>query len=515
MGRRTTFPSWRRVAALLFLALTAPSARAALPPTPLEASGYARLSSAAEMVADLDALAAASPLARRETVGTSVQQRPLATLVLSRGAADGATPRPTLLLIASQHGAAEPAGGEAMLFLARELLAGGLRDVLETFDVVLLPDANPDGRDLGRRANANGINLNTDFVMLAEPESRAMVAALARYRPLAVLDVHESAVLKRRSLAREGYLTDFEAQFETANNPAVPAALLNYGRDRLLPRLVALAGAEGLAAQRYIGEITSASQPITNGGLTLRNFRNRAALDGLLAVLTETKLDPSDDQAPTWRNIQVRAQRSLVCQRAFLRALLEQRAAVSEAVAAARAALPTEPLTLGARYVLDEAHPRVSLPLRRLADRERVMIEFADHRRVAVGERVAMPGTLVLPAPSEALRTALERQGIVAERQSQPLAVPVVAAHYRRESPGEVRMTASAPRQLTTVPGALIVDLTQRRGRLAAVLLDPRSPSSLFASPPFAAALDGDGEFGVYAVRKGVARAAPVEPAGP
>ena len=47
------------------------------------------------------------------------------------------------------------------------------------------------------------------------------------------------------------------------------------------------------------------------------------------------------------------------------------------------------------------------------------------------------------------------------------------------------------------------------------MLLDPRSPSSLFASPPFAAALDGDGEFGVYAVRKGVTRAAPVEPAGP
>ncbi|MGE0858488.1 MAG: M14 family zinc carboxypeptidase [Gammaproteobacteria bacterium] len=492
--------------------LIVPTARAALPPAPLEAAGYARLSSAAEIVADLDALAAASPRARRETVGLSVQQRPLATLVLSSATGEPATPRPTLLLIASQHGAAEPAGGEAMLFLARELLAGALRDVLETFDVVLLPDANPDGRDLGHRANADGVNLNTDFVMLAEPESRALVAALARYRPLAVLDVHESAVLKRRSLAREGYLTDFEAQFETANNPAVPAALLNYGRERLLPRLVALAGAEGLAAQRYIGEITSASQPITNGGLSLRNLRNRAALDGTLAVLTETKLDPSDDPAPTWRNIQVRAQRSLVCQRAFLRALVEQRAAASEVVATARAALPTEPLVLGARYVLDEAHPRVSLPLRRLAGRERVMIDFADHRRVAEGERVPMPGTLVLPAPSEALRAALERQGIVAERQSQALEIPVLAARYRREPQGEVRMTASAPRLLSTAPGALIVDLSQRRGRLAAVLLDPRSPSSLFASAPFAAALDADREFEVYAVRKGVSRGAPAEP---
>ena len=486
---------------------------AALPDTPLQQAHYQRISRAHEISADLDALVAASPLARKEVLGRSLEQRAIETLVLSTSQPAAEVRHPRVMLIASQHGAAEPAGGEAMLRLARQLLAGDLRALLDDIDVVLLPDANPDGRDSGHRSNAAQVNLNTDYVALSQPESQALVAALARYRPVAVLDVHESAILKRKSLAREGYLTDFDAQFEAANNPAIPRALREYGQQHLLPALLAAVRAQGLPAQRYIGEITSIHQAISNGGLSLRNLRNLAAIDGALSFLVETKLDSRDDPWPTYRNIEVRVARSLTCQRVFLALMHSERERLTQTVAAARVAALTEALTLRAVYAADGAHAQVEIPLRRLSDRQLEMRSFPDHRRVAVSDVIAMPATYVISQPSDALRAALERHGIHYERQSQGLELPVVAERFAppASANGQARLLSSIDKIITTTPGALLIDLVQSRGRLVPLLLDPRSTSSLFRLPQFAALLDAEREFGVYRVHKGVMRgAAPV-----
>jgi hypothetical protein len=501
---------WRMAAALSPVVIVCVATASEIPPPPLQRAQYQRISRAAEISADLDALVAASPLARKERVGLSVQQRPIEALLLS-SVSDGARTRhPRVMLVGSQHGAAEPAGGEAMLLLARQLLNGDLRGVLNDFDVVLLPDANPDGRDSGHRSNAAEVNLNTDFVRLSQPESQALLSALARYQPVAVLDVHESAILKRKTLAREGYLTDFDAQFEAANNPALPSALRDYGQQSLLPLLIAQARQRGLPAQRYIGEITSIHQPISNGGLSLRNFRNRAAMSGTLSFLVETKLDSRDDPWPTFRNIEARVVRSLSCQRSFLEVLQRERLAVLRTVEAARVAAQKEPIMLYANYAEDLAHPRVELVLRRLADRELATLTFADHRHVTTADEISMPATYVVSQPDDALRAALERHGIQYERQSQSFELPVVAERFAPAAAAErTKLLSSTDKFITTAPGALLIDLVQRHGRLVPLLLDPRSPSSLFRLPEFAAALRADQDFGIYRIHKGVMRGAP------
>jgi murein tripeptide amidase MpaA len=211
------------VVALAAVAVFATLAHGGEPlPTPLEATKYSRLSTSAEISAYLKQLARTYPQARVESIGTTVQGRPLEALVLTSaaGADVSKSDRVTVEIIGSQHGM-EGAGAESLLFIARELLAGTLRYVLDDVDVVLVPNSNPDGLEIGKRVNANGVNLNTDFVALTQPESRALVGVLDRYRPEVALDVHESAVLKKKSLAREGFMTDFAAQFEMANNPNI------------------------------------------------------------------------------------------------------------------------------------------------------------------------------------------------------------------------------------------------------------------------------------------------------
>lgn len=482
----------RALAACLMLLAT--GVAAAPPPTPLEAAGYTHYSRSDEISAYLDRLVESAPaLAHKDIVGRSVQGRPIEALRLATASA----PHLTVLLVGSQHGGAEPAGGEALLEAARELIDGDLRPLLDTLDVILIPNANPDGRALRRRANANRVNLNTDFVLLTQPESRALVQALHRYAPQAVIDLHESAVLKRQSLAREGYLTDFDAQVEIGNNPALPAAVHALARDELLPALLTRISAAGLPAQRYIGEITSTAQPVTHGGLTLRNFRNTAAATGALALLIETKLDPHHDAFGSYRNIAVRVQRQMLCIRSALAELAARRAAILARTAAAR---PPARLALFADYAPDPAHPSVTLPLRRLDSRLREPVVFADHRRVVSADGVPFPARLYVTAHTAALAELLDRHLIRYRVLTKARRASVQVNHFDQRPTARARLaTASTTRRSVDLPpGSLDIDLHQPGGLTALLLLDPRSPSSVFRYPDYAAWLQPGEAFFVY-----------------
>jgi hypothetical protein len=61
-----------------------------------------------------------------------------------------------------------------------------LDNMILLFNVV----QNPDGRVLGTRQNANGFDLNRDFISQTQPESRATVKILTEWNPMITLDLH-------------------------------------------------------------------------------------------------------------------------------------------------------------------------------------------------------------------------------------------------------------------------------------------------------------------------------------
>jgi len=472
----------------------------ALPPPgdpPLQRNGYSRISSSAEISADLAAITAASDIARLEVLGHSIRRRPIEALVLR--APDGVANPLRVLIVGSQHGAAEPAGAEALLRLARELAFGELRPWLDELDVVLVPNANPDGRDLGRRTNAKGVNLNTDFVRAGEPETRALLRALARYEPDAVLDTHESAVLKRKSLGLEGWLTDFEIQFEFANNPGVPAAIREFSERELLPALLAATATDGATAHRYIGEITSTSQPITNGGLSLRNLRNTAGVQSRVSFLVETRLDSGELEYPTWHNIARREHRQLRCLRAFLQQVRHFRQQIQAAISQ-----PIHgPVALSAHYGPPPGHPQVAIGLRRRDTQELVIHHFADHRQVTLASAVALPSAYLVTSQQARIRALLDAQGILYQTLEAPQPFRVIEQRFAATSGGTSGYLVrphSATIDLKAPAGALLIESGQRRGRQAMLLLDPRSDSSLFRDPQFATLLGPEHPPPVYPV---------------
>lgn len=464
---------------------------------PLQRNGYSRISSSAEISADLAAITAASDIARREVLGHSVRQRPIEALVLR--APEAAANPLRVLIVGSQHGAAEPAGAEALLRLARELAFGELRPWLDELDVVLVPNANPDGRDLGRRTNANGVNLNTDFVRAREPETRALLRALARYEPDAVLDTHESAVLKRKSLGLEGWLTDFAIQFEFANNPGVPAAIRELSERELLPALLAATSTGDATAHRYIGEITSTRQPITNGGLSLRNFRNTAGVQNRVSFLVETRLDSGELDYQTWHNIAVREHRQLQCLRAFLQQARNHRQQIQSVTGQ-----PVRgPVALSAYYGPLPNHPQVAIGLRRRDTGELVIHHFADHRQVSLAKAVPPPSAYLVTNHRARIRPLLDAQGIRYQTLEAPQSFRVIEQRFTAAADGTggyLVVPHSAAIDLKAPVGSLVIGSDQRRGRQAMLLLDPRSDSSLFRDPQFAALLDPQRPPPVYLV---------------
>lgn len=480
--------------------------------TPLEKNGYTRISTSAEIGDWMRTLAARHPdHARVEVLGRSVQGREIQALRLATPQAQSATPRLRVMVTASQHGASEPAGGEALLAVAREILEGNRRPLLEDLDLLFVPNANPDGRDLGRRGNANRVNLNVDFVLLTQPENRLLRDALYAYAPDALLDSHESAVLKRQTLAKEGYLTDFNAQFEYSNNPSVPAALRSYALQTFLPAINARVSAGGLPAHRYIGEITSLKQPITHGGLTLRNFRNTAGLSGTLAILVETKLDSRDDTWPTWRNIEQRVSRQILCINSFLDLAREQADEIRAVTTAARQALPREPLTLFAGYEQDKDHPTVRVPMRRIDTRALEDIAFRDHRKQVNADPLPLPPMLAVARHAALIQPVLERHSIRYIEVEEATRAEVVATRVEIAPDLYTRgkLLAETRKTVTLDPGSLLIDTAQPGGRVAALLLEPRATSSLFRYPEFARLIRPTEEFFVYRTFKGATRNTP------
>ena len=74
---------------------------------------------------------------------------------------------------------------------------------------------------------------------------------------------------------------------------------------------------------------------------------------------------------------------------------------------------------------------------------------------------------------------------------------------------GRAELTTETKKTINIESGALFMDLAQPNGRAAALLLNPRSPSSLFRTPEYAGLLLPNQEFFVYRTYKGATRSPP------
>jgi hypothetical protein len=210
---------------LLTLATFAPATFAAPEPVPglitaaPSAQPYAGFTPYGQIKGVLDGFVATSDRVRYEVIGQSAGGRDLYLVIVARPdvlphlgdqlafaqlklsdptkaqalAAAGGIKAP-VFINCSIHGN-EPNGTDAGLRLIKRLAYADANDseaqaILDNCIVIVNVVQNPDGRVNDVRTNANGFDLNRDFLTLSQPETRATAAQIERWLPITFFDLH-------------------------------------------------------------------------------------------------------------------------------------------------------------------------------------------------------------------------------------------------------------------------------------------------------------------------------------
>lgn len=229
------------------------------------------------------------------SLGSSQAGVPLEALQFTRApvplAGTGATAvptRPTVLLVAQQHGD-EPAGCEAMIVIAQELADGRLAPLLDRIDVVILPRANPDGAAVQHRVTAGGIDMNRDHLLLRTPEAQAQARLVREFNPLVVVDSHEFTAMGRY-IDKFGAAQRFDALIQYAMVANLPPFVSKASEEWFRkPMLQSLAG-QGLSNEWYYTTSDDlADKTVSMGGVQPDTGRNVDGLRNAVSFLIETR----------------------------------------------------------------------------------------------------------------------------------------------------------------------------------------------------------------------------------
>ena len=187
------------------------SERVPAPATRAERTNYLETSHYADVVAFLDSLRAMGAEYEFGSIGRTFEGRDIPYVIASRplvrtpGDAYAAN-KPVVYVQANIH-AGEVEGKEALLALLRDLAFAKRPNVLDSIVLIAVPIYNADGNErfgpqekqrseqngpelVGQRPNAQGLDLNRDYVKAEAPETRASLAMFNAWHPDVFVDLH-------------------------------------------------------------------------------------------------------------------------------------------------------------------------------------------------------------------------------------------------------------------------------------------------------------------------------------
>jgi len=215
--------------------------------TTAEASDYKSTSTYADVVTFMKAVADAAPaLVHYTTYGMTSEQRAMPLAVVGTDLKDAgpaavrASGKLRVHIQANIH-AGEVEGKESAQILLRELAMGKHDDWLKSMVFLITPIFNADGNEAfsltnrqrqngpingeGTRQNAQGININRDFMKLETPEAQAFAKLWIDYDPEVGFDLHTS----------DGSTHGYYLTYAPPLNPDTNDAIMSIMKDAWFP----------------------------------------------------------------------------------------------------------------------------------------------------------------------------------------------------------------------------------------------------------------------------------------
>jgi hypothetical protein len=495
--------------------LTVPTTRApARLLTRPERTDFKETSTYADVIAFIDSLKMGTSPFAYGSIGKTTEGRDIPYLILSHPAV--ATPaeakalhRPIVYVQGNIH-AGEIEGKEALLALVRDLLASR-HNVLDSIVLIAVPIYNADGNEkfapqsvnrtdqngpemVGQRANAQGFDLNRDYIKAEAPETRASLEMFNAWDPDVFVDLHTT----------DGSYHGYNLTYAPSLNPAAQFGGV-YARDSLLPvlreRMLRRRGARLFDYGDFISDDTLAKGWETFDSRP-RFGTNYYGLRGRIAILSEAfSHDPLQLRIATTYHF-VAEILSLVAEKApsilalSARADEAQRAWARGAdkvqVVPVRSELtPTPPVGDVIAEVLEKTdsasvEPGVRKGYRRtgkfITVRMPLFIQFN-----STLDRIP-PNAYALPASDTAIATRLRLHGLTVETLGadwtgtvESFVIDSIGTAARAfQGHHETRLKGAWVRRRETIgAGSFIVRPAQPRGLLAVYLLEPESEDGL------------------------------------
>ena len=184
----------------------------------------------------------------------------------------------TIVFVAPSVHGGEVSPKESFQLVAKRLVGGDLRHILDDVIVIGTPLTNPDGGEVQRRTNEAGYDMNRDYVKLESQEIQAYVTqVMTEWTP----DIHVDG--------HHGGSDPYVITYQGTLNPAADALLRAWPYEHIFPRIRAAAEAEDYRAFDYSGATTE--NGVRGWGSTSVEPRKHHVYTGLtnsIGILLET-----------------------------------------------------------------------------------------------------------------------------------------------------------------------------------------------------------------------------------
>jgi hypothetical protein len=226
-------------------------AAAGWPQTKPERTSYRETSTHADVIEFLNALQSkAGDRMWVGSIGTTIEGRDVPYVIASRPLittpAEAKRLRRPVVYVQGNIHAGEVEGKEALQALLRDLIQRTGPSVLDSVVFIAVPIYNADGNErfapqarnrgaqngpemVGTRQNAQGLNLNRDYIKAEAPETRGSLAMFTMWDPDIFVDLHTS------NGSYHGYALTYSPSLHPAGELSNATFGAAYARDSLLP----------------------------------------------------------------------------------------------------------------------------------------------------------------------------------------------------------------------------------------------------------------------------------------
>ena len=508
-----------KIAALLFLLLMSfvmTTAQTDLR-TRAELSNYEETSRYDEVVKFFGELQKRSKWLRMETFGQTKEGRAMPLAVISQPLVAGPeaahkSGKPVVFIMANIH-AGEVEGKEAVQVLARRLLTGDLQPLLKKLVIIIAPIYNADGNEkfnvqnrtaqygpiagVGSRENAQGLDLNRDYMKLDTPEATALVGLFNRWDPHLTVDLHTT----------NGSYHGYHLTYSIPLNPATDAPLAAFHRDTMMPALTQAMLLRHKFRSYYYGNFSAPEpKPGEPDKRTWEAFthaprigQNYVGLRNRLTILSEAysylsfarRIAVTEAFVEEIFRYAAEKGKEIVAITKQADKTAVKRASLSLGVEYKPEALP-QPVEILVGEVRKEKNPRNGRDMTVMADDKFTPVMMQDFGKFAATRSVTTPRAYLFrnEAGTKVMVEKLLAHGVAVEELTAPLNVAVesftIGEVKRATRPfqghNEVRLKGQYKTESVTFPaGSIMVKLAQPLGTLAAYLLEPESDDGLAA----------------------------------